>query len=66
LVRLLRSPFGLLSHSDVRKAPKRELFLDGIPKQPDALTHPKLRLLWEQIAERRLRFIEPGFLSALE
>jgi hypothetical protein len=46
---------------DLNKASPRELLLQGIPKRPDALTHPKLRSLWEQIAERRPRFVEPVF-----
>jgi Peptidase A4 family len=46
---------------DARKASNRELLLHGIPKRPSAQTHPKLRLQWEQIAQRRPRYIEPVF-----
>jgi peptidase A4-like protein len=47
---------------DARKASARELRLHGVPKRPDAETHPKLQLLWDQIAQRRPRFVEPAFL----
>src|SRR6266496_6530695 len=49
---------------DARKASARELLLHGVPKRPNAETHPKLQLLWDQIAQRRPRFIEPAFLPA--
>jgi hypothetical protein len=47
---------------DPRKASAWELLLHGVPKWPDAETHPKLQLLWDQIAEWRPRFVEPAFL----
>ena len=46
---------------DIRKATARELSVYGIPKRPDGNTHPNLRRLWDEIAERRTRFIEPTF-----
>lgn len=33
----------------------------GIPLRPSAATHPRLRILWEELAARRPRFIEPNW-----
>jgi hypothetical protein len=46
---------------DIRCASERELSVHGIPQRPSAETHPRLRLHWEELAERRPRFVEPRF-----
>jgi hypothetical protein len=46
---------------DLRRASARERTLHGIPQPPSAETHPRLRLLWEEMADRRPRFVEPSF-----
>ena len=46
---------------DLRRASARERTLHGIPQPPSAETHPRLRLLWEEMADRRPRFVEPTF-----
>jgi|SRR4029450_579114 hypothetical protein len=46
---------------DLRGASDRELLTYGIPKPPSAETHLRLRLLWEELAERRPRLVEPKF-----
>jgi Peptidase A4 family len=44
---------------DIRQASARELAAFGLPPRPNAETHPRSRLLWEELAERRPRFVDP-------
>lgn len=44
---------------DLHKASARELALFGLPPKPNVDTHPRLRLLWEELAERRPSFVDP-------
>src|ERR1051325_11694297 len=46
---------------DLRCASERERAIYGIPQAPAVETHPRLRLLWEELAQRRPRFVEPRF-----
>src|SRR5450755_3997037 len=46
---------------DIRCASERELLLHGIPRPPASEIHPRLRLLWEEMADRHPRFVEPRF-----
>jgi hypothetical protein len=56
----LPKPFRLPPDDfDVRRASSRELALFGLPPRPDAETHPGMRLLWEELADRRPRFVDP-------
>jgi len=44
---------------DLRKASDRQLMVYGLPRRPTAATHPRLALLWEELTERRPRFVRP-------
>jgi hypothetical protein len=56
----LPKPFRLPPDDfDVRRASSRELALFGLPLRPDAETHLGMRLLWEELADRRPRFVDP-------
>ena len=43
------------------QASDRELLIYGYPGRPDAQLFPELRLHWEQMMSRPMRFIQPEF-----